>query len=65
MKNEDILKELIQDAVSEYVFQTGETDFIAVIEVKADAGWTQTPEIKDYKQYGSNDDKETELTPKP
>lgn len=65
MKNEDILKELIQDAVSEYVFQTGETDFIAVIEVEAEYGATFPPEIKDYKQYGSNDDKEPELTPKP
>lgn len=56
MKNEQLLSELIQGAVSEYNYQTGEDDFTAVVNVTVNDGWTDRPEIKAYNNHNSNCD---------
>lgn len=42
------LIELIQNAVDEYVYETQDDEFSALINISASDGWTNTPEIKDY-----------------
>lgn len=43
-----VLKEKIQDAITDYVYETGDNEFSALVEVSAVDGWTQTPEIMKY-----------------
>ena len=44
----ETLIELIQDAVAEYVYETQDDEFSALINISASSGWTNTPEIKYY-----------------
>lgn len=44
----EILKEKIQDAVTDYVYETGDNEFSALVEVSAVDGWTLSPEIMKY-----------------
>ena len=37
------LIELIQDAVAEYVYETQDDEFYALINISASSGWTNTP----------------------
>lgn len=47
----EILKEKIQDAVTDYVYETGDNDFSALVEVSAVDGWTQSPKIMKYANF--------------
>lgn len=50
-KRLELLKEKIQDAISDYVYETGDERFYALVEVQVENGWTETPKIKEYRQY--------------
>ena len=53
------LIELVQDAVSDYVYETSDSEFSALISVSVSSGWTIRPEIKEYETYTEdNDEKE-------
>ena len=45
------LKQAIQDGISEYVYETGDGDFTALVEVQAVSGWSEKPEIKKYVHF--------------
>lgn len=45
------LKEQIQNAISEYVYETGDENFSALVEVSAVDGWAEMPEIKKYVKF--------------
>lgn len=46
-----ILKEKVQDAITDYVYETGDNEFSALIEVSVVDGWTQFPEIMKYANF--------------
>lgn len=46
MRNEQLLTELIQDAVTDYCYESGEDEFSVVITVATHDGWTEVPKIK-------------------
>lgn len=46
MRDEQLLTDLIQDAVTTYCYDSGEDEFSAVITVATHDGWTEPPEIK-------------------
>lgn len=50
-KRLELLKEKIQDAISDYVYETGDERFYALVEVQAENGWTKQPQIKEYKHF--------------
>ncbi len=47
----ELLKEKIQDAIAEYVYETGDEQFSALVEVESENGWAIVPNIKEYKHY--------------
>lgn len=49
MRDEQLLTELIQAAVTNYCYDSGEDEFTAVITVATHEGWTSTPEIVKYE----------------
>lgn len=48
MRNDKLLSDLIQDAVTEYSYETHEDEFSAVVEVRCVNGWTQIPDVVFY-----------------
>ena len=52
------LIELIQDAVTDYVYETNDEDFAALIEVNVGSGWTTKPVIKSYECYTDEDEQD-------
>lgn len=47
-KRLELLKEKIQDAISDYVYETNDNEFSAIVEISVVNGWTERPEIKSY-----------------
>lgn len=47
----EMLKEQIQNAISEYVYETGDENFSASVEISASCGWSEMPEIKKYVHF--------------
>lgn len=56
MRNDQLLADLIQDAVSEYTSETGEDEFSAVVTVATYNGWTQIPTIQEYDEHPRHKD---------
>lgn len=52
------LIELVQDAVDEYVYETNDSEFSALISVSASSGWTNRPEIKEYETHTEDNEEE-------
>lgn len=52
------LIELVQDAVDEYVYETNDSEFSALISVSASSGWTNRPEIKEYETDTEDNEEE-------
>lgn len=47
----EVLKEKIQDAISDYVYETNDNEFSAVVKISAVSGWAEMPEIKEYIHF--------------
>ena len=54
------LIELVQNAVNEYVYETSDSEFSALISVSASSGWTNIPEIKEYETDTEDNEEEEE-----
>ena len=51
-----VLKEKVQEAISDYVYETGDNEFSALVEVSAVGGWTQCPEIMKYTSFEEDEE---------
>lgn len=51
-----LLIERIQEAIDDYVYETKDEDFTALIEVNACCGETNKPVIKSYECYADEDE---------
>lgn len=56
MRDEQLLTDLIQDAVTTYCYDSGEDEFSAVITVATHDGWTEMPKIKMYDNHQQQND---------
>ena len=50
-KRLELLKEKVQEAIADYVYETGDVRFSALVEVESENGWATVPKIKEYKHY--------------
>lgn len=63
MRDESHLAQLIQDAVTDYCYDSGEAEFSAVITVATYNGRTEKPEIKMYDNHPQQNDPNRENLP--